>query len=269
MQKLRRPNQLAAGMLKGHFIKFFEQYPELIVTSVKLAYNDAISYDSSSKIGGPHANMNLRKVRNYAASKPFVGTIETLRGNLYLSDSMFSKLSLADYIQLTAYYGILEAEGPFITERYRFGRKDIKDDSQSHSEESIPQPEKGLKAYLQHHSRLGFTPEETAALASIYAFGVVKDPEHFSQEPKINNYYYQQILTSSPSKGHIQLPLDKLLLEDEEIKRFVEKFAQDNKEFKRAFGDAFIKLSELGYTDNELQEVDMFLVDHPFKNFLV
>ncbi|KAJ7298994.1 hypothetical protein O6H91_Y331800 [Diphasiastrum complanatum] len=53
-------------------------------------------------------------------------------------------------------------------------------------------------------------------------------------------------------KGLIQLPSDKALLEDPKLSRYVERYAKDQDAFFQDYAKSHLKLSELGFADEEV-----------------
>lgn len=111
----------------------------------------------------------------------------------------------------------------------------------------------------------GFTDDEIVSLASVEAFGVVWDPKKLdtSKYPKLDNYYYKQLLSGGNSIVH-----QRELTSDAELRAIVEKFAQDQKAYHASFGAAFLKLSNLGHDAEGLTNVESLLDKHPFKKFI-
>lgn len=101
-------------------------------------------------------------------------------------------------------------------------------------------------------------------MASIEAFGDVWDPKKKGDSvyPKLDNYYYKQLLSNTG------LILQEPLTKDQDLKSIVEKFAQDQKAYHESFGKAFLKLVNLGHEAEELTNVENLLEDHPFKMFI-
>jgi len=100
-------------------------------------------------------------------------------------------------------------------------------------------------------------------LANCEAFGVVRSPnnERWSNNPRFDNYYYQALLTASDDEN---LPLQRALMGNDEMRGIVEQFAGDKEEFFKVFKTAFVQLCELGYsTETDLVDIEKFLLDEP------
>ena len=85
-----------------------------------------------------------------------------------------------------------------------------------------------------------------------------------SKYPKLDNYYYKQLLTA----GSNDIILQRELTSDAGLKTLVEKFAQDQKAYHTAFSQAFVKLTNLGHDADSLTNVEELLVDHPYQKFI-
>lgn len=118
--------------------------------------------------------------------------------------------------------------------------------------------------YVANLKAKGFDDAEIVALASVEAFGLVWDPKKkdTSKYPKLDNYYYKQLLGSS------KIILQQELTGAADLKAIVEKFAQDQKAYHDAFGKAFVKLSNLGQDEDSLINVESLLEGHPYHKFI-
>lgn len=154
-----------------------------------------------------------------------------------------------------------EAEGPNILSDITYGRVDAKNETEAGDVKQIPVVG---SSWVSNLKAKGFENGEIVALASVEAFGVVWDPKKLdtSKFPKLDNYYYKQLLTGS------NVLLQKELTSDADLKTHVEKYAEDQKAFHESFGSAFIKLSNLGQAEDELTNVENLLEVHPYKKFI-
>ena len=176
-------------------------------------------------------------------------------------DIVVDQLSISDYITSAAYFVVREAEGPNILSDITYGRVDAKNETEAGEVKQIPVVG---SSWVSNLKAKGFENGEIVALASVEAFGVVWDPKKLdtSKYPKLDNYYYKQLLTGS------NVLLQKELTSDADLKTIVEKYAQDQKAFHESFGSAFIKLSNLGQAEEELTNVENLLEVHPYKKFI-
>lgn len=171
-------------------------------------------------------------------------------------------MSVSDYMTSAAFFVIREAEGPNILDDISYGRIDAASDAEAGDAKNIPAPTTGYVANLKAQ---GFDDSEIVALASVEAFGCAWDPKKkdTSKYPKLDNYYYKQLLV--PTSGVI---LKSELVDNADLKAIVEKFAQDEKAYHASFGKAFLKLSNLGHEEEELINVENLLTTHPYYQFI-
>lgn len=144
-----------------------------------------------------------------------------------VEDVTYDKISMADYFSAAALTTIDIAGGPKALNEFIWGRKDATE-ADLGNVENIPTENN----YRSNMEAKGFTNEEIVALASVEAFGVVEDQAkaRWLANPIISNYYYKALLT-----GQDDLPLQRALLNDAELKEFVDKFAEDNKAYFASF----------------------------------
>ncbi len=82
------------------------------------------------------------------------------------------KLSQADYAVAAAYSMIQEAGGPVMLDEFAWGRKDAQTDSECGNHQEMPRDQ-----YVSNLTGSGLTTEEALAVASLEAFGLVRDPK--------------------------------------------------------------------------------------------
>lgn len=161
---------------------------------VRLAYNDALTYDPSTGKGGVKASWRFREIGRAAHNRPLLGLAVELQ-NLKANEELpFDKLSMADYSVAAAFTTIQWADGPVMLDEFAYGRKDA-----SSAEECGSTSQVSSDAYVANLQAKGFSDEEIVALASVEAFGITRDPEQarWSAFPKFDNYYYKQVLTNA------------------------------------------------------------------------
>lgn len=258
-RKTEIAQQYLAHTLRPYLYEHTERFPWQ--NYVKIVYNDALTFDHKTSKGGLKANFQFRQNARAPQNKSLqLLTQELIYRKKFETDIVFDKLSLGDYFATAAFLVIKEAEGPNILGDIDYGRKDVTSEAEAGDASLIPN-ESNFKASLASR---GFTNDEIVALASIEAFGLVRDPVKVdsSKYPKLDNFYYKQLATG---KGQI---LQHTLCNDSELKEIVDKFAQDQKAYHEAFGRAFIKLTILGHDQTQLTNVENLLEDHPFKHFM-
>ncbi len=186
----------------------------------------------------------------------FANELQLMKDNANVT---FDKISHADYAVTGAMTTITWAGGPVMLDDFFYGRKDATSESECNAITNFPTAEN----YKDNMMAKGFTAEQVVALANCEAFGVVRSPENerWSTCPRFDNYYYQALLTSSDDEN---LPLQRALMGNDEMRGIVEKFAGDKEEFFKVFKTAFVQLCELGYsTETDLVDIEKFLLDEP------
>ena len=222
-----------------------------------------MTYDPSTKKGGNKANYVFRSVARSAQNKDLqLLTQELIYMKKHEEDIVVDQLSVSDYITSAAYFVVREAEGPNILADITYGRNDAKTEAEAGDVKQIPVIG---SSWVSNLKAKGFENNEIVALASVEAFGIVWDPKKrdTSKYPKLDNFYYKQLMNGSSN-----VILQRELTGDADLKAIVEKYAQDQKAFHDSFGSAFIKLSNLGQTEEELTNVENLLEAHPFKKFI-
>ena len=68
-----------------------------------------------------------------------------------------------------------------------------------------------------------------------------------------DNTYFRELLNDNSK--YLKMEDDLSLLNDPEMRNYVEEFAEDQEAFFEAFGNAFSKVSELGQEEKMLSEI--------------
>lgn len=139
---------------------------------VRLAYNDALTYDPSTGKGGVKASWRFREYSKAPQNKALLGLAVELQQLKANEEVPFDKLSMADYAVAAAFTTIQWAEGPVMLDEFAYGRKDATSAGECGSNTPIAQG-----SYVANLQAKGFSDEEIVALASVEAFGVMRDPE--------------------------------------------------------------------------------------------
>ena len=262
---MSRTNQIAqqylAHSLRPYLYKNTDRFPW--AHYLRIVYNDALTFDPATKKGGNKANYVFRTIARSSQNKHLqLLTQELIYKKQHDEDIVVDQLSVSDYITSAAYFVVREAEGPNILSDITYGRVDAKSEAEAGDVKQIPVVG---GTWVSNLKAKGFDNAEIVALASVEAFGVVWDPKKHdtSKYPKLDNYYFKQLLT-----GGSTVVLQRELTSDADLKAIVEKYAQDQKAFHDSFGQAFIKLSNLGQSEEELTNVENLLEIHPYKKFI-
>ncbi|CAI2378929.1 unnamed protein product [Moneuplotes crassus] len=214
-------------------------------TVVKLAFNDAMTYNPENGKGGTVFGLGFREHKLKHYNKKHLGALENL---LWFKESQadvrLDALSKSDFLQSFAVIAIKDAMGPNMCENNRFGRKDATSEEQLEGACEVPQPEDGVTSFRDAFHSKSFDSREMVALSSVYTFG-----DFQPRIAEMNNQYFKNLVDKDIQSNDA---LDKILLDDSELKEFVELFANETDEFEEAFTDAWLKLYTLGNDDKEL-----------------
>ncbi|CDW89112.1 cytosolic ascorbate peroxidase [Stylonychia lemnae] len=241
--------QHLAVQIRPWYHNTFKRFP--IQDYVRLIYNDALTFDPVTKRGGLRANFRYPSVaRNHHNRRLqlLASELEYLKNAV--CDPELDPMSVSDWVTSAAVLMIKEADGPNIQRQLSYGRVDINNVNQVGDPNNIP----NAQNYKQSLAARGFNDEEIAALASVEALGLVQDPAHteLSSHLKIDNFFYKQVLAGRVS--HLQI--SHTLLNDPELKGHATKYAEDNKAYIANFGNALLKLTELGNKSEELTSIE-------------
>lgn len=219
---------------------------------VKLAFNDAMTYNPETGKGGTVMTHRFRKYKTKKYNVPHLGVLENL---LWLKDCKadytFDGFSYSDYLQAHAIVALKDSQGPDLTEFHRIGREDAQREEDLEGISEVPQPEDGETAFRDAFVSKGFTDKDLVALSAIYMFGEYKNyyEKTYTSLPVFSNEYFKYLKESGNTEEY---QLNKILLNDQALKEYVDLFAEDKKEFYEAFTDAYLKLYTLGNDDKEL-----------------
>jgi len=242
---------------------------------IRLAWHDAGTYEISTNSGGPRGCMRFEdngesKHGANAGLQIARKLLEPLQLKYCEEDNKI--MSVADLWALASVIAIEKSGGPIIP--FRFGRTDCKDHIESSPEGRLPDGDKGLPHLLQIFSKLGFNTTEIVALSGAHTLGKCHvDRSGFdgpwTRDPyKFDNDYLKDLLNKTwvstksskglpqfraePDDGTMMLSTDLTLIENNETRAIVQKYADSQEEFFNDFRQAFQKLIELSYNPSQL-----------------
>jgi len=120
-------------------------------------------------------------------------------------------------------------------------------------------------AYEDLLKSLGFNYEEIAALGVIDSFGIIDTMKGEFRWSKFNNTYYKNLLAYGRADKNMELPSDQFLLK-KEYKEFINKFAGNQRAFFKVFEEAFLKSTRIGWTKEDLGEVEDYFNTFELRN---
>jgi len=107
---------------------------------------------------------------------------------------------------------------------------------------------------------MGFSTQDVVALMGSHTLGFAHQDRtgfqgRWTQNPHVfDNTYYKEVLLGERSK-FLKTPAEWALLENQEMKRFCETYAQDQNLFFDHYAQAHVKLSEFGH-ENLMSEFE-------------
>lgn len=106
---------------------------------------------------------------------------------------------------------------------------------------------------------MGLSPDEYVALMGSYTLGFANDENktrngRWTMNPYVfDNTYFQEVLLGSQSK-YLKTEADLRLLNEPQLREWVEKFAADQNLFFETYARAHVKVSEMGQEEHLLSE---------------
>ncbi|EPS74288.1 peroxisomal ascorbate peroxidase, partial [Genlisea aurea] len=212
---------------------------------LRLAWHDAGTYDAKSKTGGPNGSIRNEEEYGHEANNGLKIALDFCEQ----VKSKCLKISFADLYQLAGVVAVEVTGGPTIP--FVPGRKDSR---VSPKEGRLPDAKKGVPHLKDVFYRMGLSDKDIVALSGAHTLGRAHPDRSgfdgpWTVEPlKFDNSYFQELLKGETTEGLLKLPSDLALLEDPELRRYVELYAKDEEVFFRDYAESHKKLSELGFT---------------------
>ena len=138
---------------------------------------------------------------------------------------------------------------------FRMGREDVKDEEHD-LDDALMDTTNTVKTQFAPSQ---LADDEIVALMGRRTLGFLPPEDEYHgkwvQNPYVfDNTYFQELLDEK--SRYIKLDDDKSLLDDNNLRRHVEAFAEDQELFFEAFGRAFAKVSEFGQESKLMSEVE-------------
>jgi len=230
---------------------------------IRLAWHDAGTYDKASGTGGSRACMYHRTSDSEYSHGANAG-LHIAQDLLQPIKDKYPGVSYADFWAFAACVAIEVMGGPHIA--FRPGRVDAKQPTESAPDGRLPNARLGASHLREVFYRQGFTDQDIVALSGAHTVGRCHVERSgfegpWTAEPlKFDNSYFVDLLkkTWQPSKsskgeaqfsdgqGNMMLISDLALIEDENFRKYSEKYANSQEEFFSDFAKAFQKLLENG-----------------------
>lgn len=228
---------------------------------LRLAWHASGTFDQATGTGGSNgATMRFAPEADHGAN----AGLKNARDFLEPIKQSFPWISYGDLWTLAGVCAIQEMQGPIIP--WRPGRQD-RDLAFCTPDGRLPDASKEQNHIRAIFGRMGFSDQEMVALSGAHALGRCHTdrsgfdgPWTFSPTVMTNDYFrllmeekwgwrswngpkqYQD----ATSKSLMMLPTDIALIQDQEFKKHVERYAKDSQVFFREFSEVVCKLFELG-----------------------
>jgi catalase (peroxidase I) len=234
---------------------------------VRLAWHSSGTFCKHTKNGGSDGGtMRFKPESDHGAN----AGLQVARDLLEPLKKKHPDVTYADLYVLAGCVAIEHMGGPHIP--FRPGRSDVpkvecpEKDKRFSPDGRLPDAAQGAYHVRDIFYRMGFNDQEIVALIGAHAVGRChKDRSGFdgpwTRSPTtFSNQYFVELLDNKwtkrswkgpeqfedPSGDLMMLPADMALIEDLELKKWVQIYAKDQVKFFADFQQAFLKLTELG-----------------------
>ena len=221
---------------------------------LRVAFHDAGTFNKASNDGGMNGSVlyELGRPESFGLKRglnPIKEVYEEMKARGFGDDT--GGVSLADCIACAGAYAIELTGGPKFLESIPLGRRDA---SSADPENRMPVETLRGKEMREHFQNLyGLSSQEMIALSGAHTIG----QKGFGDPYTFDNEYFVTLkkdpwnlpnLTKDELEmnEHIGLLSDRYLAEDEENKKWINKYAEDAGAFNKDFVEAYIKLTSLG-----------------------
>jgi L-ascorbate peroxidase len=205
---------------------------------LRLAFHDAGTYDVKTHTGGAggaiHLAAELSRGENAGWGSTCVGLLNDVKGR-------FPEISWADLVAIGGAAAVAKCGGPVI--EVGIGRIDATEPAPEHR---LPTSDEGAARLKAHFGGMGLGPRDLVALSGGHTLGkangrpFTRDYLHFS------NDYFVSLLGQDDDPEIGLLPSDRALLDDPELRPYVELYARDEAAFVQDFAEAFRRMTLLG-----------------------
>uniref|UniRef100_A0A6U3B5R8 Plant heme peroxidase family profile domain-containing protein n=1 Tax=Lotharella globosa TaxID=91324 RepID=A0A6U3B5R8_9EUKA len=239
---------------------------------IRLSWHDAGTWDASSQTGGPRGAMRFESGESKHGAN---NGLDIARDLLEPLKKKYHEISYADLWSLAGVVAVEEMGGPVVS--WRPGRIDASGAEDSVEEGRLPDAQLGCPHLRDVFHRMALSDQEIVALSGAHTVGAMhadrsghegpwtKRPTHF------DNQYFKDLvekkwvnvdagkLGGSPgnvvfveegeplvSGMPIMLPTDVDMLNDSQMRVWVDTYAASKERFFQDFSSAFTKLQELG-----------------------
>jgi L-ascorbate peroxidase len=215
---------------------FLELMPlEHAPAHLRLAFHDAGTFDRANGTGGAHGSVHLTEELRRADNTGWGHACMELIAE---AKTAYPSVSWADLVALSGAAAVQKCGGPVI--EIGLGRSDASEVSPPHR---LPGGYEGAGMLKAMFARMGLGPRELVVLSGAHTLGHTQR-KPFTSEPWVfSNAYYTQLVEM---QGSSLLQTDTAILEDPELRPYVELYARDETTFLADFAEVFRRLTWLG-----------------------
>lgn len=211
---------------------------------LRLAFHDAFLRNFSNKSRGMHGSI----FQEQNLSQPLHFSLSSIATKIKYLHDRFQKemkitVSISDFLAHSSCVGLEKTGGPYIECGY--GRKDLPEEGGK----IFPTEDQKIQSFIQFFGESGFSKKEMIVLMGAHSLGKAHG-KYFTADPfSFSNAYYKRLLNPrSEGEDLILLDSDLELLKDEECKKWISYYANEEEIFFHDFRDVFKKLLNMGYS---------------------
>jgi L-ascorbate peroxidase len=205
---------------------------------LRLAFHDAGTYDVKTHSGGAHGAIHLLEE---AARTENAGWSSVCLDLLAQARASFPGLSWADLVAVAGAVAVEVCGGPRI--QVGLGRVDSPEPAPEHR---LPTTDEGAARLKSHFERMGMGARELVALSGGHTLGRCSSGA-FTPDPLVfSNSYFRHVASRADDVETALLDSDRALMDDPELRDWVEIYAADEARFVADFAGAYYRLTWLG-----------------------
>jgi L-ascorbate peroxidase len=202
---------------------------------LRFAFHDAGTYDVTTNTGGAHGTIRLREELFRADNTGWGHECMALHNEVKNS---YPSIGWAELIKMGGDAAVAKCQGPVI----EIGKGRI-DGNEAAPPHRLPGGYEGTQMLKRMFVRMGLTVQDLAVLSGAHTLGHTQR-KAFTTDPWVfSNSYYVQLLTGT---GPRILQTDDAMMDDPELRPYVELYAGDEARFRADFADSYRRLSWLG-----------------------
>jgi L-ascorbate peroxidase len=126
----------------------------------------------------------------------------------------------------------------------------LEDETKAADSSNLPHPDMNIREIRDVYGNLGLSEDLIIAFFGFRTLGFLSNKEtqkedRWTRNPWVfdNNYFVELLDVKSP---YLKTASDKAIVEDNEFRKWIESFANDQNLFFDKFSEAYVKISELG-----------------------